>query len=376
MKPELSIVLPCRNEEKAIGFCIHSIKKVLKEHNIQGEIIVSDSSIDNSPVIARKLGAQVIKHNKKGYGIACLEGCKAAKGSYIILADADGTYDFNNIPKFLHYLYTGYDFVIGNRFKGSIQKGAMPFLHRYIGNPLLSGLLKLFFNAKINDAHCGMRAITKKALDKLNLKTTGMEFASEMVLKAVQEKLRIKEIPINYHKRKEKSKLNSFSDGWRHLRFMLMYAPNYLFILPGISLILLGTMIMTLLLMGPIKINDFTLYTHPMIIGSFLTIVGYQIVNLGVYARTYAISTGLKKKDTFVDLLAKYITFESGVMLGAIIILISLILGLHILLGWISEGFPALSKINNLIVILTLGVIGVQTLFSSFFLSIMLIEKK
>jgi glycosyltransferase involved in cell wall biosynthesis len=369
-----SIILPCRNEEKAVGRVINQIKEVINKNNIKAEIIVSDSSKDNSADIAKRLGARVIKHNKKGYGIALIEGLSAAQGQYLFFADCDGTYDFRELPKFIKYLEEGYDFVIGNRKK--IENGAMPFLHRYFGNPALSCSLRLFFNANIKDAHCGMRALTKEAFEKMELRTTGMEFASEMIIKAIKQNLRIKQVPINYHRRIGKSKLSSFSDGWRHLRFMLMYAPDYLFTIPGLFSLLFGILIMAMFLAGPIQINGLKLYTHPMIIGSFLTIVGYQIVTLGIYAKTYAVSAGLEKKDRLVETVARFVTFESGIVFGLMILLISFVLGLMLLIDWIIGGFPGIMKTNLIILILTLGIIGVQTMFSSFFLSVLLVERK
>ena len=221
-KPEVSVVLPCLNEEATIGACIKNIKNVLKKENINGEIIVSDNgSTDNSVKIAKSLNARVINQPLKGYGAACLKGIHEATGEFIIMADSDATYDFLETPALLKPLKKGYDFVIGTRFKGTIKKDAMPWTHRYIGNPLLSGLVNLFFKANLSDAHCGFRAFTKKAFEKMNLKTTGMEFASEMVISASKNKLKICEVPISYNKRKGKSKLKSFSDGWRHLKFII-----------------------------------------------------------------------------------------------------------------------------------------------------------
>ncbi|HBR15264.1 MAG TPA: dolichol-P-glucose synthetase, partial [Candidatus Omnitrophica bacterium] len=222
---ELSIILPCRDEEKAIGGCLRQIKEVLADCHIDAEVIVSDSSTDCSPQITRSQGIILVKHDKEGYGTAYLEGFKAACGKYVFCADPDGSYDFNEIPRFLECLRRGDDFVIGNRFKGRISPGAMPWLHQYIGNPLFSFLLRLFFRTKISDVHCGMRAISREALDKLHLRTLGMEFASEWVIKAVKKGLKIKELPVNYYCRQGKSKLRSFVDGWRHLRFMLLYSP-------------------------------------------------------------------------------------------------------------------------------------------------------
>ena len=219
--PELSVILPCRNEEAALESCITQIKKTIKKHNINAEIIVSDSSTDSSPKIAKQNKVKLIKHDKEGYGIAYLEGFKHTKGKYLFMADADGSYDFNEIPKFLNQLKNGHDLIIGNRFKGKIEKKAMPFHHRYIGNPILSFILRIFFKTKVHDIHSGMRAISQKALKKLNLKTTGMEFASEMIIRASQQNLKIKEIPINYYKRKGNSKLRSLADGWRHIKLTI-----------------------------------------------------------------------------------------------------------------------------------------------------------
>ena len=220
--PEVSVVLPCLNEEITIGECIKNIKNAFKKENINGEIIISDnSSTDNSVKIAKSLNVRVINQPLRGYGAACIKGISSAKGRIIVMGDADGTYNFLEMPLLLKPLKEGSDFVIGNRFKGRIKKGAMPWAHRHIGNPFLSGLVNLFFKANLSDVHCGFRAFTKKAFEKMNLKTTGMEFASEMVINAVKNRLKICEVPISYNKRKGTSKLKSFSDGWRHLRFMI-----------------------------------------------------------------------------------------------------------------------------------------------------------
>ncbi len=276
---ELSIVLPCRNEEGTLGECILRIGEVLAHHEINGEIIVSDSSMDRSPEIARDQGVILVKHDKEGYGMAYLEGFKAVSGRYIFCVDPDGSYDFAEIPHFLNYLRSGYDFVIGNRFKGRMAQGAMPWLHRYIGNPLFSFMLRMFFKEKISDVHCGMRAIKKEALDGLNLKTLGMEFASEMVIKAVKKKLKIKELPIDYHKRQGKSKLRSFADGWRHLRFMLLYSPLFLFFIPGVFLFSLGLLTMFWLYFNSPILLGIKLFYHPMFLSSVLVIIGYQIIS-------------------------------------------------------------------------------------------------
>ena len=373
---EVSVVLPCRNEEKTIGICINKTKEVFKKYNINGEIIVSDSSKDKSPIIAKSLGAKVVKHNKKGYGVALLEGFKEAKGKYIIMADADNTYDLLEIPKFLEQLMKGYDFVLGSRTKGKIKKGAMPFLHRYIGNPLLSFTLNKFFRSNISDANSGFRAFTREALNKMDLKTKGMEFASEMIISALKNNLKIKETPIIYNKRVGKSKIRSFGDGWRHLRFMLLYSPTYLFLFPGILLFALGFIIMTLLLFGPVTLFGFNFDFHFMFLGSLLVLLGYQIINIGLYAKIYAINIGFEKHDKLIDFIAKYISLERGIYIGSIILFLGLVISLAILSYWISYGFPSLNQTRTLLYALTLFIVGIQTIFSSFFLSLLLIERK
>ena len=374
--PEVSIVLPCLNEEATIGECIKKIKNVLKKENINGEIIVSDNgSTDNSIMIAKSLNARVINQPLKGYGAACLKGIHEARGKFIIMADSDATYDFLETPALLKPLRKGYDFVIGTRFKGTIKKDAMPWAHRYIGNPLLSGLVNLFFKANFSDVHCGFRAFTKKAFEKMNLKTTGMEFASEMVISASKNKLKIWEVPISYNKRKGRSKLRSFSDGWRHLRFILMYSPTYLFLVPGLFLFLVGLVGITVLRQGPLSVSGFNIDIHFMLLGSLITMLGYQIINLGLCARTYAITIGFEKHDKLIDFIAKYINLERGIILGLGVFLVGFFISLRILINWVHGNFSSMDEIRNIIFSMTILIVGVQTIFSSFFLSMLLVEK-
>ena len=374
--PEVSIVLPCLNEEATIGECIKKIKNVLKKENINGEIIVSDNgSTDNSVMIAKSLNARVINQPLKGYGAACLKGIHEARGKFIIMADSDATYDFLETPALLKPLRKGYDFVIGTRFKGTIKKDAMPWTHRYIGNPLLSGLVNLFFKANFSDVHCGFRAFTKKAFEKMNLKTTGMEFASEMVISASKNKLKIWEVPISYNKRKGRSKLRSFSDGWRHLRFILMYSPTYLFLVPGLFLFLVGLVGITVLRQGPLSVSGFNIDIHFMLLGSLITMLGYQIINLGLCARTYAITIGFEKHDKLIDFIAKYINLERGIILGLGVFLVGFFISLRILINWVHGNFSSMDEIRNIIFSMTILIVGVQTIFSSFFLSMLLVEK-
>lgn len=366
----ISVILPCRNEEKAIGLCLAQIKEVFLKNSIKGEIIVSDSSTDKSPEIVQEFGATLIKHNKEGYGAAYLEGFKEALGKYFFLADADGSYDFNELPKFIKYLEQGYDLVIGNRFAGQIEKGAMPPLNRYLGNPILSLIFHLFFRAKIKDIHCGMRALRKETVAKLNLRTTGMEFASEMIIKAIKKKLKIKELPINYYKRVGKTKLKPFADGWRHLRFMLLYSPLFLFFVPGLFLFIIGVALLFLLYFNAITILGLRLQFHPMFLASLLAVVGYQLIIFAFFAKTYAM-THLDEENKIISKLHQYITIEKASIVGLLVSVTGLIIYLVIFLKWFKSGFGELQEIKNSILALTLIIIGIQTIFSSFMLSIL-----
>lgn len=380
--PELSIILPCRNEEQALPHCLTQIKETIQKHNLNSEIIISDSSTDNSLEVIKKfskehpnqLNIKIIKHDKEGYGIAYLEAFKHAKGRYIFMADADGSYDFSEIPNFLNPLKQGYDFVIGNRFSTKIETGTMPWSHKYIGNPILSGLLRIFFKTSVKDSHCGMRAITKQALDKLNLQTTGMEFASEMVMKVLKNNLKIKQLPISYKKRIGESKLNTLSDGWRHLRFMLLYSPLFLFFIPGLILFLLGLISLIWFYFTNPVIFGITFYTHPMFLSSLLTIIGYQLIFFALFAKTYAI-THLNEKSP-LEKLFKSISIEKAGAIGIILTALGIAIFIFILTKWLSSGRGSLNQIKNAILALTLTIIGIQTISSAFMLSILGIKEK
>ena len=381
--PELSIILPCRNEEQAIIHCLNQILDTLEKNQINAEVIISDSSSDSTPSKVKqfaqqnpnKLKIKFVKHDKEGYGNAYLEGFKHVTTNYIFMADCDGTYDFSEIPNFLQELKKGNDFVIGNRFAYPLEKDVMPFSHKYIGNPILSGILRIFYRSTVRDSHCGMRAIKTSSLEKLNLQTAGMEFASEMVIKSLKNNLKIKQLPISYKKRMGESKLNTFSDGWRHLRFMLLYSPLFLFFIPGLILFLLGiTTLITFYLKNP-TIFGLTFYIHPMFLSSLLTITGYQLIFFSVFAKTYAI-THLGESNKNFEKLYKYISIEKASILGAIIILIGLIIFTTIFYRWVGSNFGELNQIKNSILALTLITIGIQTIFSSFMLSILGIKDK
>jgi glycosyltransferase involved in cell wall biosynthesis len=374
---KISVVLPCRNEESSIAICIQKIKKAfesIKEKDY--EIIVSDSSKDKSPEIAKNFSkVKIIKHDLEGYGNAILQGIKYAKGDYIIIGDADNTYDFSEIPEFIKELDKGYDFVIGNRFKGEIKKGAMPFSHRHIGTPILNFLLSLFFRKKISDCNSGFRAIKKEALNKLSLRTIGMEFASEMIIKAIKNNLKIKEIPITYSKRIGNSKLKSFSDGWKHLRFMLIYSPNYVFLIPGIFLTILGFIIMLLILTKNLVLFGIIFQTHPMFIGNILVILGYQLILTGFFSRIYT-HNHLGEKDHRLEKMYRFFNLEKAIIAGAIFLLIGIYIFINILIKWISINFGELTTINLSIFALTFIILGIQTIFAGFFFSILGIKEK
>lgn len=356
---EVSVVIPSKDEEETIGVCINKIRKVFESGGVVGEIIVSDSSKDRTPIIAKKLGAKVVTPDRKGYGYAYTYGFRHVKGKYVIIGDADDTYDFTEMPRLLEPLMKGEaDLVIGSRFKGKIEKGAMPWHHRWIGNPALTWFLNFFFKAGVSDAHSGFRAITKEALERLNLDAEGMEFASEMIIKAVDKGLRVKEVPISYYKRRNNnSKLSSFQDGWRHLKFMLMYTPNYLFIYPGISLFLFGFLLMIFALL-----NVYIGYVpgaHSMIAGSLLIMAGYQALFFGLFAKVYR-GKGVPR----------FLTLERGVAAGILLFTAGIAYTSYLVLGWASSNFSSLPPIEIDIIGFTLIVIGIQTFFSSFMLSI------
>ena len=374
-KPEISIILPCRNEEKSLDYVLREIKSVIKENNLNAEIIVSDSSSDSCFEIAKKHKVRIVKHNKNGYGNAYLEAYPKAKGDLIFMADSDGTYEFKEIPKFISYLKKGNDFVIGDRFSGKMHKKSMPLLHKYIGNPVLSGLVRMFYGKKVKDVHCGMRAIKKEKLKDLKLKTTGMEFASEMVIKAMQNNLKIKEVPIEYKERIGKSKLRSFRDGWRHLRFILLYSPLLLFFIPGTILFLTGVLTLTLFYFGnPLILGKEFIY-HPMFISSALTVIGYQIIIFAGFAKIYAM-THFDEKNKFLEKIFRYITLEKAITVGTILTILGILIYIFILHQWISIGFGELNQIKNSIIALTLIIVGIQTIFSSFMLSILGIKER
>ena len=368
----VSVVMPCLNEEETLGTCIQKAQNTLEELDIQGEVIVADNgSTDASVEIAERLGARVVHQSLRGYGAAYLAGIAAAKGQYIVMGDSDDTYDFTDLERFITPLRDGCDFVIGNRLKGEILPGAMPKLHRYLGNPVLSGILNVLFRSGVSDAHCGMRSFTREAYQQMELQTTGMEFASEMVIKAIKTDLKIKEIPITYYPRKGESKLNSFRDGWRHLRFMLMLSPTYLFLIPGILLFLLGLVGTVALLPGPLQIGSRAHDIHVMVLACLLCLLGYQVILLGLSARTLSDTRGFFGSDPLIQRVYRHFTLEKGLLLGCVIFAVGFLIDGWIVYGWVKSGFGELQKVRPALFALLLMILGTQTIFSAFFVSML-----
>ncbi|MDO9538461.1 MAG: glycosyltransferase [Methanocalculus sp.] len=368
----LSVVLPALNEEKTIEVCIQKIQQVFSDRGIAGEIIVSDSSTDKTAEISRKLGAIIVHPEKKGYGNAYLAGLALARGRYIAIGDSDNTYDFLELPKLLDALdKEGADMVMGSRLRGEILPGAMPWLHQYVGNPLLTWVLNRVFHIGISDAHSGFRIIRKDALDRLNLKTGGMEFASEMIIEAAQTGLTITEVPIHYYPRVAPSKLESFSDGWRHVRFMLFYRPGPFLAVPGLLFAIFGISMMTFFFAkGDIE----TSYLHSFILASLAFIGGVQTMLMGIVIWVYSALYGYSERSGFIERFLDYHTLERGFIIGGVFILGGLIIGFDIIRQWVASGYGHLFQIANAVWSLAFLLIGVQIVFSTVLISMMLLN--
>jgi glycosyltransferase involved in cell wall biosynthesis len=370
--PLISVILPSLNEERTIRPCIEKIQRVFSEYAINGEIIISDSSTDRTPEIAQSLGAVVIHPQKKGYGNAYLEAFPHAKGKYILLGDADNTYDFSEIPKLLAPLKNGADFVIGSRFRGTIHPGAMSPLHRYIGNPVLTWMVNVIFHTHFSDTHSGFRAITREALDRLDLKAGGMEFASEMLVMASREQLKIEEVPNDYYPRLTPSKLHSFADGWRHVRFVLLMKPLPFIAIPGCVFSLLGLLLMAFFyLHGNVESS----HLHTFILGAIMLMGGFQIILSGFLMKTYSVIHGYERKAGIIEVLMNYHNLEKLILSGALLILAGFIFGLSIFIHWLSVDFGVLSQISTAIISLVLITTGIQVFLFAVFQSMMLLNE-
>jgi glycosyltransferase involved in cell wall biosynthesis len=364
----VSVVVPCLNEEENIEQCVRAAHKALADAELSGEVIVVDNaSDDRSAELASAAGATVVSEPRRGYGSAYLAGFASATGTYIVMADADLTYDFADIPRFIERLEQGFDLVMGDRMD-NIKPGAMPWLHRYVGNPILSGFLNLLFRTGVRDAHCGMRAFRRAALPELELRTTGMEFASEMVIRAAKANLPIDQIPIEYHPRGGESKLSTVRDGWRHLRFLLVHSPTYLFVIPGVVMLVLGALLSGMVLAGTTVLGR-PWAVHAMIGGSLLEIVGVQVLGLGLCGRAYA-TYFLGYTDRWFDWVRARFRLEHGLLLGLAIGLAGLAMCVAVVIVWINHGFGALGDERLALAGATFVIIGVQIFFTSFLLSI------
>lgn len=374
---ELSIVMPCLNEAETLAICIQKAQRFLEVNAIFGEIIIADNgSSDGSQHIAEQNGARLIKVAEKGYGNALRGGIEAALGTYIIMADADDSYDFEHLMPFLSQLRKDYDLVMGNRFKGGIKSGAMPFLHRYLGNPVLSFVGRLFFKIKIGDFHCGLRGFSKDAYNRMDLRTTGMEFASEMIVKSKLNGLKITEVPTILYPdgRTRKPHLKTWSDGWRHLRFLVLYSPNWLFLYPAILLMIIGLIASSFLIIEPVSIEGIIFDIHTLMYSSSLVLIGFQFLVFYALTKIFAVENGLLPKSTRYSRLFKYLNLEKGLIFGALLLILGFILSYHGLSIWKSSDYGTLRPTDTFRLVIPAVftiLLGVQIILFSLFFSIL-----
>jgi len=383
--PEVSFVIPCLNEATTLQTCLRKANLAIAMSYLKAELIVADNgSVDGSQEIAKACGAMVVSVKQKGYGAALMAGIAAAQGQYIIMGDADDSYDFTAIFPFIEQLRAGYDLVMGCRLSkagGTILPGAMPWLHRWVGNPALSSIGRMFFHCPVTDFHCGMRAFQRPAIETLDLRSTGMEFASEMVIKATLKNLRITEVPITLHKdgRNRKPHLRTWRDGWRHLRFMLLYCPRWLFLFPGLLLFLMGGTVGTALLSGPKTIGGVTFDTNTLLVAAMAILVGFNLVTFAIFSKTLAISVRLLPQDPLFEKATNGFSLELGIVCGSALTFIGVALLLLGVLYWKNHGFGTLSYPDSLRLVIpgtTAITLGVEIIFSSFFMSLLRMQHK
>jgi len=376
-EPLVSVVMPCLDEAAGVGRCVEKARRAFAAMGVPGEVVVVDNgSTDGSPEIAAAAGARVVHEPRRGYGSAYLRGFQEARGRYLVMGDADDSYDFSDLPRFVAPLLAGgCDMVMGTRLKGEILPGAMPWSHRWIGNPILSGMLKLLFRTRVSDSHCGMRAFTRVAYERMGLRTTGMEFASEIVVNALRNRLRIEEIPITYHPRQGTSKLNGLRDAWRHVRFMLLFSPSYLFQLPGLVLVLLGGLVMLALAGGPRRLFGHLWYYHPLLLGALALILGYNLILFDVLAKTFSMGAGFARPEQWLRRFEIF-TLERGLVAGGVVFLAGAALEGKIIFDWVHSGFGAMMAVRGITIGMIAMVLGLQTAFASFLVSLMLIKRR
>jgi glycosyltransferase involved in cell wall biosynthesis len=379
---ELSIVMPCLNEAETLATCIEKAQRFLAAHGVHGEIIVADNgSTDGSQAIAARLGVRVVDVPARGYGSALHGGISAARGRFVILGDADDSYDFSDLGGFLERLRAGDALVMGNRFRGRILPGAMPPLHRLVGNPVLSAIGRLFFHSPVGDFHCGLRAMNRAAYDTIGPTTTGMEYASELVIKATLAGLPISEVPIVLYPdgRSRPPHLRSWRDGWRHLRFMLLFSPRWLFLAPGSVLFGLGFAVSLWLLTGERRLGPAQLGIHTLLIACLACLLGYQLIVFALFTKVFAITEGFQPMPAYLDRLFAHVTLELGIAVGLLLTLAGLGTLVALTLHWNAVGFGSLDPIVTMRAVIpgaVLLVLGIQTIFSSFFLSVLGIRRR
>jgi glycosyltransferase involved in cell wall biosynthesis len=374
---ELSIVFPCLNEAASIGGCVREALARLLQLGIRGEIVVCDNgSTDGSALVAAQAGARVVHQERRGYGAALMGAIRAAEGDYLVMLDGDGSYDLAALRPMVEALRNGADLVMGNRFRGRLAPGAMPWAHRYVGSPVLSGLLNLLFGTSVGDAHCGLRAFTREAYRRMALKTTGMEFASEMIARAARTGLQIVEVPVDYHPRSGESKLRRFRDAWRHIRFLLMYSPTWLYLAPSVMLFVVGFGLLIALAFAPFQALGRSWDMHLAAVASMLCVLGTQIAWLGISARTVAVIHGFDPEDRFLELFFRVFTLERGLILALAILIAGGAIGAFVLVQWAAGGFTTLDAIRPLLLAITLAIVGVQGTFNAFFLSLLSVETR
>jgi glycosyltransferase involved in cell wall biosynthesis len=374
---EISIVLPCLNEHETVGTCVSKAIACLESAGLRGEVIVADNgSTDGSIEIAEAAGARVVHVQDRGYGSALKGGIQATRGTYVLMADSDDSYDLRHIPRFLEQLRNGCDLVMGNRFLGGIHDGAMPALHRYLGNPALTALGRLFFRSPCRDFHCGIRAFRKDSFHRMDLRSTGMEFASEMVVKATLLRMKLSEVPttLSPDGRTHPPHLRTWHDGWRHLRFLLMYSPRWLFLYPGIVLVLLGLAGCVLLLPGPRVFYGIGFDVHTLLYAFVSVLLGFQLIAFGTFAKVFAISEGLLPPDPRLNRAFRWITLETGLIVGGLLTVIGIGGSVLAVSNWAGTSFGALEPLRMLRLVMPAVfslTLGIEIIFSSFFLSIL-----
>lgn len=377
MSLELSVVMPCLNEAETLALCIKKAQGFFAKYDINGEVVIADNgSTDGSQDIAKSLNARVIHVEAKGYGNALKGGIEEARGTYVIMGDADDSYDFENLQAYVDKLREGYDLVMGNRFKGGIKKGAMPFLHKYLGNPVLSFLGRLFFKINIGDFHCGLRGFKKEAFYKMNLQTTGMEFASEMIVKSKLNNLSIAEVPtiLSPDGRTRPPHLNTWQDGWRHLRFLLLYSPNWLFLIPGLILLVFGFIGSVVLVIQPIQLNNITLDVHTLLYTATSIIIGFQFVLFYGLTKIYAVENNLLPKSNRYQKLFKFLNLEKGLIIGGLFVVLGIVLTVVSVSLWQATNFSNLepTKLLRYVIPAIISLqLGTQIVLFSLFFSIL-----